>query len=53
MIFPLGFVKLTSFNKGLVPIFPVKYNFIEVGYLRGILKVKLFEVLFGAGLLLF
>ena len=50
---PRGFVKPTSFNGGLVPIFPVRYNFIEVGYLRGIPKVKLFEVLFGAGLPLF
>ena len=43
MIFPLGFVKPTSFNKGLLPIFPVRYNFIEVGYLRSIPKVKLFK----------
>ena len=42
-IFPLGFVKPTSFNKGLLPIFPVRYNFIEVGYLRGIPKDKLFK----------
>ena len=43
MIFPLGFVKPISFNKGLLLIFPVRYNFIEVGYLRGIPKVKLFK----------